>query len=88
MSVEIQDRNGVRVRVRRSENGSTVEADCRCFGNPRRTHSNPFCPLVVDFASVETRIGAALDACSCHGAHGRSHSNEACPLRAVQENPW
>lgn len=41
-----QDRNGVKVRVRRNEGGSTVVADCSCFGHPFRVHSNVNCPLL------------------------------------------
>lgn len=43
---EDQSRNGVQVIVRRTENGSTVEADCHCMGSLMRTHSNPSCPLL------------------------------------------
>lgn len=42
---EDQSRNGVRVIVRRSEEGSSVEADCSCFGLVQRLHSNTNCPL-------------------------------------------
>lgn len=42
--VERQDRNGVKVRVTRADDGSTVEADCSCFGHPFRTHSRMTCP--------------------------------------------
>jgi hypothetical protein len=37
-------KNGVRVRVEHSDQGSVVEADCQCFGHPLRTHSNAYCP--------------------------------------------
>lgn len=40
----IQDRNGVRVRVHEHPNGTVVEADCQCFGSPKRLHSNMSCP--------------------------------------------
>jgi hypothetical protein len=43
---EDQSRNGVKVIVRRNENGSVVEADCQCFGGKGRLHSNPYCPLL------------------------------------------
>lgn len=41
-----QSRNGVKVVVYRSENGSVVEADCLCYGSPYRVHSNPCCPNI------------------------------------------
>lgn len=44
MRDDIQDRNGVRVRVSRDPDGSVVQADCLCFGNPKRMHSSPECP--------------------------------------------
>jgi hypothetical protein len=37
-------KNGVHVKVTRSENGSVVECDCQCFGNTTRCHSNSYCP--------------------------------------------
>jgi hypothetical protein len=40
-----QDRNGVRVRVHRSDEGSTVDATCQCFGSEERSHSTMSCPL-------------------------------------------
>lgn len=43
---EDQSRNGVRVIVyRRWDDGTVVEADCHCFGNPKRVHSNLHCPF-------------------------------------------
>jgi hypothetical protein len=44
--VEIEESvvNGVRVRVTRTEQGSSVYADCDCFGHPCRVHSNVRCP--------------------------------------------
>jgi hypothetical protein len=41
---EDQSRNGVRVLVRRFDGGTTVEADCSCFGSDFRVHSQPDCP--------------------------------------------
>lgn len=41
---EDQSHDGVRVLVHRREHGTTVEADCLCFGNKGRCHSNPNCP--------------------------------------------
>ena len=42
-----QSKNGVRVIVTRYPGkGSTVEADCECFGIVGRVHSNSFCPLL------------------------------------------
>lgn len=43
-ATEDQSLNGVRVIVRRNENGSIVDADCQCFGSEMRMHSNPACP--------------------------------------------
>lgn len=44
--VEDQSKNGVRVIVTLwNEGGRTVEADCQCFGHPKRVHSHDFCPL-------------------------------------------
>lgn len=43
-TVEDQSRNGVRVIVRRFKHGTTVEADCQCFGSPMRAHSRADCP--------------------------------------------
>lgn len=40
-----QDKNGVKVKVTKHENGSTVEADCQCFGAEGRLHSTVSCPL-------------------------------------------
>lgn len=40
-----QSRNGVKVTVYKSENGSVVQADCLCYGSPNRVHSHPNCPL-------------------------------------------
>jgi len=41
-----QDRNGVRVRVHRFDDGTTVDCDCHCFGNSQRAHTNPNCPVL------------------------------------------
>lgn len=46
MRDDIQDRNGVRVRVSRDPEGSVVHADCLCFGKPGRMHSSPECPVL------------------------------------------
>lgn len=51
-----QSRNGVRVLVHRSVNGTTVDADCGCFGLPGRAHTNINCPL---FWRRDTLAGAA-----------------------------
>ncbi|MBM4574934.1 hypothetical protein GS896_25545 [Rhodococcus hoagii] len=37
-------RNGVTVTVRRSGNGSVVDATCQCFGHPQRVDSIEDCP--------------------------------------------
>jgi hypothetical protein len=37
-------RDGVRVTVHRSKDGTAVEAACQCFGMPFRTHSTEACP--------------------------------------------
>jgi len=52
---EDQTRNGVKVIVhrfydRKGLSGTTVEADCQCFGG-NRTHSNPNCPRLKDVRS-------------------------------------
>jgi hypothetical protein len=39
-------KNGVRVKVTRSETGSVVEADCGCFGHPWRLHTRMNCPAL------------------------------------------
>lgn len=44
-AVEVTVRNGVRVKVTRFCGGTTVEADCQCFGAPFRAHSTTACPL-------------------------------------------
>jgi hypothetical protein len=41
---EDQSQNGVKVIVRRIPGGTTVQADCDCFGSRWRAHSNPKCP--------------------------------------------
>jgi len=41
-----QSKNGVSVRIDRSEDGSIVNASCACFGHPARVHSNPDCPNI------------------------------------------
>jgi len=48
VKIEIQTRNGVKVKVIRTYDalglvGSVVEADCNCFGLPFRMHSNQTC---------------------------------------------
>ena len=43
---EDQSRNGVRVIVWKYSDGSVVEVDCQCFGNPKRCHSTLSCPLL------------------------------------------
>jgi hypothetical protein len=40
-------RNDVKVTVIRSKDGTTVEAECKCFGNPMRTHSHVRCPNLL-----------------------------------------
>lgn len=45
--VDDQSKNGVRVIVRRWKDGTTVEADCKCFGSYLRIHSNPMCPVAA-----------------------------------------
>lgn len=42
-----ESRSGVRVIVHRQHDGSTVEADCQCFGSWMRIHSNPSCPVLA-----------------------------------------
>ena len=46
ISVTDESRNGVRVIVTRTKDGSTVQADCQCFGNPGRAHSTDGCPVL------------------------------------------
>jgi hypothetical protein len=46
-NIRVQDRNGVKVRVHLHDNGTTVDADCQCFGSSQRLHTNPFCPVLV-----------------------------------------
>lgn len=41
-----QSNNGVRVWVYRDTNGTSVDADCSCFGNPARVHSTTGCPVL------------------------------------------
>lgn len=48
---EDQSKNGVKVIVHRFYDrkglvGTTVEADCKCFGG-NRAHSSPDCPRIV-----------------------------------------
>ena len=43
-SVEDRSRNGVKVLVTRSKDGSTVDASCQCFGLKTRAHSVSNCP--------------------------------------------
>lgn len=42
-----QTKNGVKVKVSKSKNGTVVEADCLCFGHPKRVHSKIDCPNLV-----------------------------------------
>ena len=42
-----QSKNGVNVKVYRFLHGTTVSADCSCFGMPFRTHSIETCPVLV-----------------------------------------
>ena len=44
VTIEDQSKNGVRVIVHRSAEGSTVDADCECFGSNFRVHSREDCP--------------------------------------------
>lgn len=46
-SREDQSRNGVRVIVYRSDEGSVVDASCECFGSTMRAHSNVLCPVYL-----------------------------------------
>lgn len=48
--VEDQSKNGVKVIVRRTSQGSTVEASCSCHGVIGRAHSTTQCPLLRRFA--------------------------------------
>lgn len=49
MTCEDQSANGVRVIVIRfPSGGTTVEADCQCFGLPWRVHSTPSCPRLKE----------------------------------------
>ena len=51
---EDQSRNGVKVIVTRFEaGGTTVDADCQCFGIQGRVHSSMLCPLRLK--AMETR---------------------------------
>lgn len=43
-TTEDQSKNGVRVIAHRSAEGSTVDADCECFGSNFRVHSREDCP--------------------------------------------
>lgn len=44
---EDQSKNGVRVIVWRwPSGGTTVEADCQCFGSFGTVHSNMHCPML------------------------------------------
>lgn len=45
--VEDQSRNGVRVRVLHYPGGTVVDADCSCFGMPKRVHNNERCPRLL-----------------------------------------
>lgn len=60
-----QSQNGVKVIVHRfyDENGefegTTVEADCQCFGTFFRAHSNPSCPVRQRILAEETKLSAA-----------------------------
>jgi hypothetical protein len=47
--VEDQSKNGVRVIVTRTKDGSHVDASCQCFGQPMRAHSNVGCPNLKDW---------------------------------------
>ena len=42
--VEDQSRNGVRVIVTRTKDGSHVDASCSCFGFDGRAHNHESCP--------------------------------------------
>lgn len=44
---EDQTKNGVRVIVTRTRNGTFVDADCQCYGNPGRAHSSSNCPVYL-----------------------------------------
>lgn len=55
MTVENQDRNGVRVRVHRFEDGTYVDASCQCFGFNGRCHSTTACPV---FKKQQKRSGS------------------------------
>jgi hypothetical protein len=42
-----QSKNGVNVKINRFQHGTTVSADCSCFGMPFRTHSTEDCPVLI-----------------------------------------
>ena len=47
MKIRNQDKNGVKVRVHVHKNGTTtVQADCNCFGDYNRLHTNARCPIL------------------------------------------
>lgn len=47
IEVERQDRNGVKVKVTRTIGvGSSVEADCLCYGIVGRVHDSERCPVL------------------------------------------
>jgi hypothetical protein len=42
-----QSKNGVNVKIYRFQHGTTISADCSCFGMPFRTHSTEDCPVLI-----------------------------------------
>lgn len=60
-----QSLNGVKVIVHRFYDsagvfqGTSVEADCQCFGTYFRCHSNPNCPVRQKILAEETKLSAA-----------------------------
>jgi hypothetical protein len=73
---EDQSRNGVRVIVHRNENGSTVEADCGCFGAPNRLHTNPCCPVLI---AARNRPSYTIDPAEYPHHGGRSGMTDTRP---------
>ena len=55
------------VKVHRTENGTTVESPCQCFGNPNRVHSTQACPWLAfrKLKAGEVPVGTILGISCC-----------------------
>ena len=64
IKIEDQSRNGVKVLVSYWPDGTTVEADCNCFGFTNRAHSTEDCPVTRNFKEVKIHDHLSRKCCA------------------------